>query len=129
MSFQENLAAMPSVDHLRGLDVCAENGEVIHHIPAAPGKLGSLKLYHALAQQFNGVLDTAAAEQGLTWFAEHVADAEANPGKHPNIDLLFRVKAENLKLVLKALPAELFSTWWPWCIASKNDHHRDGEKR
>ena len=106
MSFQENLAAMPSVDHLRGLDVCAENGEVIHHIPAAPGKLGSLKLYHVLAQQFNGVLDTAAAEQGLAWFAEHVADAEANPGKHPNIDLLFRVKAENLKLVLKALPAE-----------------------
>ena len=48
----------------------------------------------------------AAAEQGLVWFAEHLADAEANPGKHPNIDLLFRVKAENLKLSLKALPAE-----------------------
>ncbi|MEY3036473.1 MAG: hypothetical protein RLZ34_1083, partial [Pseudomonadota bacterium] len=25
---------------------------------------------------------------GLQWFAEHVSDAQANPGKHPNIDRL-----------------------------------------
>lgn len=102
MSFQDNLATLPSIDHLSGLDVLS-NGETIHHIPAASGKLGSLKLYHALAQEFNGVLNREAAERGLALFAEHVADAEANPGKHPNIDLLFKVKAENLNLQLKAL--------------------------
>ena len=105
MSFQDNLAAMPAIDHLSGLDVHNEQGETIHHIPAAPGKLGSLKLYHALAQEFDNQLNAAAAERGLALFAEHVADAEANPGKHPNIDLLFKVKAENLAYQLKPLQA------------------------
>lgn len=103
MSFQDNLAAMPAIDHLSGLDICNEQGETVHHIPAAPGKLGSLKLYNALAQAFDGRLDAAAAERGLVWFAEHVADAEANPGKHPNIDLLFKIKTENLVYRLKPL--------------------------
>lgn len=101
MSFQDHLATLPAIDDLSGLDVCTPTGETVHHIPAAPGKLGSLKLYNALAQEFDGQLDPAAAERGLTLFAEHVADAEANPGKHPNIDLLFKVKAEALTLVLK----------------------------
>lgn len=102
MSFQDNLAALAAIDHLSGLDVL-HNGETIHHIPAAPGKLGSLKLYHALAQEFDGVLNREAAERGLALFAEHVADAQAHPGKHPNIDLLFKVKAEDLTLKLKPL--------------------------
>lgn len=65
MTFQENLATLPAIDHLSGLDVCDETGSAIHHIPAAPGKLGSLKLYHALAVEFNGRLNAAAAERGL----------------------------------------------------------------
>ena len=70
---------------------------MIHHIPAAPGKLGSLRLYHALAEKFNGKLDhTSAPQQGIEWFAEHVEDAKKNPGKHPNIDLLFKVTAEDV---------------------------------
>ncbi|MFS6936949.1 DUF2322 family protein [Neisseria animaloris] len=105
MNFQENLAAMPAIDHLSGLDVCDFDGQVVHHIPAAPGKLGSLKLYNALAQEFNHELNSEAAKRGLIWFAEHVTDAQANPGKHPNIDLLFKVQAENLKLQLKPLTA------------------------
>ena len=105
MAFQDNLAVMPDISRLSGLDVCGENGGVLHHIPAAPGKLGSLKLYNALAERFGGILDGEAVEQGLEWFAEHVADAEANPGKHPNIDLLFKVKAENISLTLKPLAA------------------------
>lgn len=105
MSFQDNLAAMPAIDHLSGLDICNQTGETVHHIPAAPGKLGSLKLYNALAQEFGNRLDAAAAERGLTLFAEHVADAQTNPGKHPNIDLLFKVKSEQLSYTLKPLTA------------------------
>ena len=67
-----------------------------HHIPAAPGKLGSLRLYNALAEKFNGKLDRTSAQQGIEWFAEHVEDAKQNPGKHPNIDLLFKVVAEDV---------------------------------
>lgn len=105
MAFADNLAQMPDIAHLSGLNVLDNAGSVLHHIPAAPGKLGSLKLYNALAEQFDNTLNCAAAEQGLVWFAEHVADAEANPGKHPNIDLLFRVKNENLVFTLQAVAA------------------------
>ena len=103
MSFQDNLAAMPDIARLSGLNVLDAAGNTVHHIPAAPGKLGSLKLYNALAQEFSGRLNAAAAARGLELFAEHTADAQANPGKHPNIDLLFKVRAENLDLRLEPL--------------------------
>ena len=105
MSFQDNLATLPDISHLSGLNVLTQQGEVLHHIPAVQGKLGSLKLYNALAAEFGNTLNAAAAERGLALFAEHVADAEANPGKHPNIDLLFKVKAENSVLLLQPVSA------------------------
>lgn len=99
MNFKDILETLPSIDHLTGLDVL--NGEtVIHHILAAPGKLGSLRLYNALAEKFNGKLDRTSAQQGIEWFAEHVEDAKQNPGKHLNIDLLFKVIAEELNYSL-----------------------------
>ena len=99
MNFKDILETLPTIDHLTGLDVLNDE-TVIHHIPAAPGKLGSLRLYHALAEKFNGKLDRTSAQQGIEWFAEHVEDAKQNPGKHPNIDLLFKVVAEELNYSL-----------------------------
>ena len=99
MNFKDILETLPSIEHLTGLDVLNDE-TVIHHIPAAPGKLGSLRLYHALAEKFNGKLDRTSAQQGIEWFAEHVEDAKQNPGKHPNIDLLFKVVAEELNYSL-----------------------------
>ncbi|MDU4460160.1 MULTISPECIES: DUF2322 family protein [Haemophilus] len=102
MNFKDILETLPSIEHLTGLDVL--KGEtVIHHIPAAPGKLGSLRLYNALAEKFNGKLDRTSAQQGIEWFAEHVEDAKQNPGKHPNIDLLFKVVEEELSYSLMPL--------------------------
>ena len=88
MSFQDNLATLPAIDHLAGLDIVDAGGHVVHHIPAAPGKLGSLRVFNALAAQFGGDLNAAAVAQGLAWFAEHTAAARARPGAHPNIDIL-----------------------------------------
>ena len=99
MNFKDILETLPAIDHLTGLDVLNDE-TVIHHIPAAPGKLGSLRLYNALAEKFNGKLDRSSAQQGIEWFAEHVEDAKQNPGKHPNIDLLFKVIAEELNYSL-----------------------------
>lgn len=101
MQFKDFLATFPDISHLSGLNVRNTAGEIIHHIPAVEGKLGSLKLYNALFAKFNGKLTASAAEQGIEWFAEHVADAKENVGKHPNIDLLFNVIAENLVLELE----------------------------
>ncbi|QIW15624.1 hypothetical protein A4G20_04405 [Pasteurellaceae bacterium RH1A] len=103
MQFKDYLATFPAIEHLSGLDVLNEQGEVVHHIPAIEGKLGSLKLYNTLAEKFANKLDKTAACQGLEWFAEHVADAKENVGKHPNIDLLFKVEKEALSYQLKPL--------------------------
>lgn len=106
MNFQDYLATFPSIDHLGGLDVQDAEGKTVHHIPAVQDKLGSLKLYNALAERFDGKLGKEAAEQGLIWFAEHVADARAHPGKHPNIDFLENVVQSGETLLLKPLAAQ-----------------------
>lgn len=90
MNFAETLATLPAIDHLHHLDVVDANGQVVHTIPHVPGKTGSLRLYNALAEKFGGQLNAAAVQQGLQWFCEHVADARARPGAHPNIDLLLQ---------------------------------------
>lgn len=101
MNFAETLATLPTVHHLRGLDIVDAQGQVVHTIPNAPGKAGSLRLYNALAEKFGGQLHAGAVEQGLTWFCEHVADAQARPGSHPNIDVLLQQRSAStgLKLV------------------------------
>ena len=65
MNFKDTLETLPAADHLRGLDIVDTAGAVIHHIPAAPGKMGSLRVYHALAQRFGGALTPQAVQQGL----------------------------------------------------------------
>jgi len=104
MDFKTILDTLPTIDHLSGLNVL-EGEQVIHHIPAVAGKLGSLRVYFALAQQFNGKLDRTSAEKGLELFAEHTVDAKANSGKHPNIDLLFQIINENLEYSLQPINA------------------------
>lgn len=101
MQFKDYLSTFPDISHLSGLNVLNEQNEVVHHIPAIEGKLGSLKLYYALFAKFDGKLTASSAEQGLEWFAEHVEDAIQNVGKHPNIDLLFAVKAQQLNYHLQ----------------------------
>lgn len=101
MTFQEQLAKLPSVDHLSGITILNEQGEQVHFIPAIEGKLGSLRVYNAMADEFAYYLNPEVAEYGLSLFAEHVADAEQNPGKHPNIDLLFKIIEEQLNWVIK----------------------------
>ncbi|KMK51550.1 RNA polymerase subunit sigma-32 [[Actinobacillus] muris] len=101
MQFKDYLATFPDISHLSGLDVLNASSEAVHHIPAQEGKLGSLKLYNALAEKFGGTLDKTAASQGIAWFAEHLEDAKQNIGKHPNIDLLLKVIEQDLTLQLQ----------------------------
>ena len=95
MTFNEIFVAFTSFVLLSELKIL-ENGKQVHQIPAAPGKLGSLRVYNALAEEFNGKLDRTSAQKGLQLFAEHTEDARQFPGKHPNIDLLLRVIEQDL---------------------------------
>lgn len=88
MTFAERLKTLPSVHHLEALMLLNADGQTLARIENKPGQAGSLAVYHALAQLHGGAITPAAAAQGLEWYAEHTADARANPGKHPNIDRL-----------------------------------------
>lgn len=101
MQFKDYLSTFPSIDHLSKLEIVDQQNKVIHTIPAVEGKLGSLRLYNALAVKFDGQLNSQSAAQGLIWFAEYLNDAKQNPGKHPNIDLLFDVIENKSNLQLK----------------------------
>lgn len=103
MQFKDYLATFPEISHLSGLEVLDEQGNVVHTIPAIEGKLGSLKLYNALAEKFANQFNAESASQGVVWFAEHVDDAKQNVGKHPNVDLLLQVVEQNLHWTLKPI--------------------------
>lgn len=96
--FADILQELPPIDNIAAIALYSSDSDTpLEIIENKPGKAGSVAVYHALLQEF-GTLNAAAARRGLELYAEHVADAEANPGKHPNIDRLFRVIAEQAEM-------------------------------
>lgn len=85
-TFAANLATLPAIDHLEALELL-HGDSVMARMENKPGQAGSLRVYHALYQEF-GCINAVAADKGLRLYAEHTADARSNPGKHPNIDRL-----------------------------------------
>ena len=104
MAFADNLKHLPSIAQLAELQLIDAAGAVAATIENKPGKAGSLAVYNALAAR-HGSIDVAAAEEGLEIFAEHSADARANPGKHPNIDRLLEVIASGQGYGVKLIEA------------------------
>lgn len=90
--FVDNLRELPSVDHIAQLELRDGADRLLGVIENRPGSAGSVAVYHAVALG-DGRLDRAAAERALQLYAEHVADAHAQPGRHPNIDRLFQIIA------------------------------------
>ena len=52
-----------------------------------------------------GAIDALAAQKGLRIYAEHTADAESFPGKHPNIDRLIEIAAKKQALAVRLIAA------------------------
>jgi hypothetical protein len=106
-TFAENLAALPSTEHLERLDLYVDGSDA----PAAaianlPGQQGSLRIYYALAVEFGGI-GPAAARKGIELYAEHAADARAHPGKQPNIDRLLEILASGRVYAVRAVPKKV----------------------
>ena len=89
MAFKENLAALPEAQGNR-LKLFDGQGREVAVIENGPGTAGSFRVYAWLVGK-HGAINAAAAQDGLTLYAEHTEDARLNPGKHPNIDRLFEV--------------------------------------
>lgn len=102
-TFAEILQTLPAIDDIPAIALYSDDGQTpVDVIDNKPGKAGSVAVYHALLQEF-GTLNAAAAIKGLEFYAEHVADAEANPGKHPNIDRLFRIIEQQSEMRMKLI--------------------------
>lgn len=89
-TFSEILSSLDNADHVQGIALFNSDGSQAGLIENKPGSQGSIKVYHHLLQKWSSITVDAARE-GLVLYAEHTADAQSNPGKHPNIDRLFNV--------------------------------------
>ena len=100
MSFAENLKQLPGISHLSALNLLDAGGALVATLENRPGQAGSVAVYNHLIQLY-GAITPEAAHKGLGLYAEHVDDARANPGKHPNIDRLMGVIERGETLVVK----------------------------
>ncbi len=100
MGFAENLKALPGVSHLAAIQLVDAEGQVAATLENKPGQGGSLAVYNHLGQLY-GAITPEAAKKGLELYAEHTTDAQAHPGKHPNIDRLIALMAQGGLLRVK----------------------------
>ena len=98
--FAENLKKLPGVSHLAAINLLDGEGNLVVIIENKAGSQGSLAVYNHLAQTY-GAITPDAAKKGLELYAEHTEDARAHPGKHPNIDRLLELIAQNKTLRTK----------------------------
>jgi hypothetical protein len=103
MLFADVLASLPTIDHLSAIELL--DGETIMaRIENKPGQAGSVRVYHALYQEF-GAINAVAAAKGLRLYAEHSQDAVTFPGKHPNIDRLLILADDNKAIAVRLIAA------------------------
>ena len=86
---KENVAGLPSTSHVTRVWIPATGWQVDN----VDGKRASVAIYCHLASTFSQRLGKEAAKRGLELYGEYVAEAQAHPGSHPNIDLLLQVLA------------------------------------
>jgi hypothetical protein len=90
MAFADNLKLLPGISHLTAIELIDSEGATVATIENKPGQSGSVAIYNHLGQTF-GAITAEAARKGIELYAEQVADAKTNPGKHPNVDRLIRL--------------------------------------
>lgn len=88
--FSDFLAELETTDQIQKIELMNPAGEVVGLIENKPGSQGSVRVFNHLLKKW-GSITKDAAKDGLKIYAEHTADAEENPGKHPNIDRLLNV--------------------------------------
>jgi hypothetical protein len=104
MAFADHLKSLPSAAHLAAIELLDAAGTVVARIENKPGQAGSLTVYAAMAAK-HGAIGAPAADEALEIYAEHTADARANPGKHPNIDRLIDLLHTGQTLTVRPIAA------------------------
>lgn len=103
--FSDVLSSLENTDHILRIELSDNDGSSAGVIENKSGSQGSIKVYHHLWKKW-GSITIQAAEHGLQLYAEHTEDAEHYPGKHPNIDRLFRVIQDKAPLSVRVIEAD-----------------------
>ncbi|MFN4896429.1 MAG: DUF2322 family protein [Pseudomonadota bacterium] len=106
--FTENLEKLTRPAPELGLIKVFLDRALIRTIANLPGQSGSLRVLASV--QSNGIIDSKGVAAALEIFAPLVNEALSNPGKHPTIDLLTGLGADqSLFLEMVNTPADLFA--------------------
>lgn len=100
MGFAENLKKLPGISHISAIRLLDGEGAEVGLVENKPGSVGSVSIYNYLAQTY-GAITADAAKKGLELYAEHVEEARAYPGRHPNIDRLLMLESGGAVLRVK----------------------------
>lgn len=106
--FLKNLDTMTQPCPDIGLAKLYFDGQLIRTVANIPGQSGSLRVYASCAKE--GRLGAREIANAMEVFAPFVQEAKANPGSHPNIDLLLGLKGDQALTIefVKTSP-DLFS--------------------
>lgn len=88
--FKDILETLDDASHVKKIQLFDKEKNLVSTIESKPGTLGSIRVYHHLWKTF-GVIDINAAIEGVDLYSEHAENAQDNPGRHPNIDILMNV--------------------------------------
>lgn len=99
-NFKDILSGLEAVDDIQQIELFFKDGKPAGELINKPGSAGSVKVYNHLYTAF-GSISVDAAIEGLSLYAEHTADAEDHPGKHPNIDRLLHIIENNDPMTVK----------------------------
>lgn len=98
--FSDVLPTLDDASHVQKIELFNSDGSSAGVIENKPGSQGSVKVYYHLFRMY-GAITLDAAVEGLSLYAEHTADAENCPGKHPNVDRLLNILEDELPLSVK----------------------------
>lgn len=105
--FSDVLLTLDDASHVKRIELFNKDGSPAGVIENKPGSHGSVKVYYHLYRMY-GEISLDAAVEGLSLYAEHAADAENCPGKHPNVDRLLNILEDEQPLsvtVVETQPA------------------------
>lgn len=98
--FSDILPTLDDASHVQKIELFHEDGSSAGVIADKPGNKGSIRVYNHLYNMY-GEISLDAAVEGLSLYAEHTADSENCPGKHPHIDRLLDILEDESPLSVK----------------------------
>ncbi len=90
-ALHSSVSTLPLSPALQKITLVDGKGTLQGIIESIEGKKNSFAIYAHLLNGENGTITKIMAEKGLALFGDFVTEAKANPGKHPNIDILLAI--------------------------------------